>query len=164
MSNAGGMLPSQTDNRKNTFLQAVATLGNIKRAADFTGINSANHYNWMKSDPAYRAAAEIAFEEASDLLENEAYRRGHDGVDKPIFYQGVQCGVIREYSDSLLTLLLKARKPHVFGDKIKQEITGKDGAPLAGYDLSKLPQEKLELMRELLLEAATDESADDSAH
>jgi hypothetical protein len=151
------MLRIATDANKNRLLDAIATTGNLKRACEQTGISAANHYSWLKRDPAYAAAYEDAAMEAADLLEAEAFRRGHDGVDEPIFYQGEECGTVRKYSDGLLTLLLKARRPTVFGDKIKQEITGKDGEPLNGYDLTKLPAEKLEALKQILREAASNE-------
>jgi len=30
---------------------------------------------------------------------------------KPVYYQGEQCGEVREYSDTLLIFILKARDP-----------------------------------------------------
>lgn len=149
-----------TDARKNALLDALARLGNLKRACDETGISATTHYQWLRSDPAYASAYEDAATEAAEMLEAEAFRRAHDGVDKPVFYQGEQCGVIREYSDSLLSLLLKARRPDVFGDKIKQEITGKDGAPLHNApDLSKLDEQELTALEALLRKATNDSNA-----
>ena len=42
-----------------------------------------------------------------DALEAEARRRAVEGVRKPVFYQGVICGWVGEYSDTLLIFLLK---------------------------------------------------------
>lgn len=154
-----------TDAQKNTLLDAFARLGNLKRACDLTGISPASHYQWLRRDPAYLSAYEDAALEAADVLEAEAFRRGHDGTDKPVFYQGAQCGVVREYSDSLLTTLLKARRPDVFGDKIKQELTGKDGTPLNGVDLTKLTVDELRTWEALRIKAASDGPAtDNSSH
>lgn len=44
-------------------------------------------------------------------MEAEAFRRGVKGTEKPVFHQGVECGRIREYSDTLLITLLKANRP-----------------------------------------------------
>jgi hypothetical protein len=153
------MLRIATDANKNRLLDAIATTGNLKRACEQTGISAGSHYSWLKRDPAYAAAYEDAANEAADMLEAEAFRRGHDGVDKPVFYQGEECGYVREYSDGLLTLLLKARRPTVFGDKIKQEITEKH--ELQDIDLSKLSGEELDTIEALLKKASngTDTSA-----
>ena len=43
--------------------------------------------------------------------------RTYHGVEEPVFYQGVQCGAVTEYSDTLLMFLLKARKPEVYRDR-----------------------------------------------
>jgi len=50
-------------------------------------------------------------------LEAEAWRRAVEGVEKPVFQGGVQVGVIREFSDSVLMFLLRARKPEVYWER-----------------------------------------------
>ena len=37
-----------------------------------------------------------------------------EGVERPVYQGGVRVGEIKTYSDSLLTLLLKSRRPEVF--------------------------------------------------
>lgn len=66
----------------------------------------------------------------SDALEDEAIRRASQGTLKPVFYQGVQCGEVREYSDTLMMFMLKARRPERFKERSATELTGKDGAPI----------------------------------
>ena len=56
-------------------------------------------------------------ENAADLLEEEARRRAHDGVDEPVWFQGVQCGTVRKYSDTLLIFLLKGAKPDKYRER-----------------------------------------------
>ena len=46
-----------------------------------------------------------------EKLEAEADRRGVKGVVKPVLYKGKVVGSIREYSDALLMLRLKALDP-----------------------------------------------------
>jgi hypothetical protein len=48
-----------------------------------------------------------------------------------VYWQGKPVGVVQKYSDQLLILLLKAAKREKYADVSKQEITGKEGAPLA---------------------------------
>jgi hypothetical protein len=52
-----------------------------------------------------------AIAEYVEKMESEADRRAIEGTNKPVFYQGEQCGVIREYSDSLLMFRLKRLDP-----------------------------------------------------
>ena len=54
---------------------------------------------------------------AAIALEMEARRRAVDGVEEPVFYQGQKIGVIRRYSDSLLSLLLRGSRPGKFRDR-----------------------------------------------
>ena len=44
-------------------------------------------------------------------------RRASEGTLKPVFYQGKMCGEIREYSDTLLIFLLKARRPETYRER-----------------------------------------------
>lgn len=55
-------------------------------------------------------------------LEDEAHRRAFEGVDKPVFYQGDECGTIREYSDTLAIFLLKAHNPEKYRENSKVEL------------------------------------------
>jgi len=58
------------------------------------------------------------------LREEEADRRALDGTKKPVFHKGEICGYIREYSDSLLALQLKAGNPDRYADRSKVEHKG----------------------------------------
>lgn len=42
---------------------------------------------------------------------NSQWHRAIDGWDEPVFNEGVQCGVKRKYSDSLLALAAKRHDP-----------------------------------------------------
>ena len=57
-----------------------------------------------------------------------AHRRAHDGVDKPIVYQGVVTDTYKEYSDSLLQMLMKGYKKEKYADR--KELSGSVGRPL----------------------------------
>jgi hypothetical protein len=43
------------------------------------------------------------------------------------YYQGVECGTYREYSDQLLALLLRARRPERYRESSTVKHTGPDG-------------------------------------
>ncbi len=99
------------------FLAHLSETGNVLRSCKHAGISRQTAYNW-REDPLFALAWKHALEDASDLLEEEARRRAYHGVDKPVFYQGDECGQIREYSDTLLTLLLKANNPDKFRENV----------------------------------------------
>lgn len=91
---------------------------------------------------AWTAALEIG----NDYLEQEAQRRAVEGYDEPVVHKGIQAFVrdpqtgelelgpdgkpipltVRRYSDRLLEVLLKARRPEKFREnmKIEAEVTG----------------------------------------
>jgi hypothetical protein len=102
--------------KKRRFLEAFAQEGNIKAAALKAGVSRRSHHLWLKGDAEYKTAFEDAFDDFADSMEAEADRRGRDGYDKPVFYKGEACGTVREYSDSLLTLRLRALRPHLYRD------------------------------------------------
>src|SRR4051794_17900742 len=107
-----------------------ANCGRIDLACQIAGCSRDAHYEWLQKFPEYKEAFEAARDRAVDMLEAEAHRRAHEGVTKPIFQQGRHVGDVQEYSDSLLTFLLKARRPAIFGDRTALEHTGAGGAPL----------------------------------
>ena len=114
---------------KNKFLNLYARLGTIARAAEACGISRQAHYLWLK-DVEYAIAFAEAQQMARDLLEEEAHRRAVEGVEHPVFYKGNQVGAIREYSDQLLTLLLKGAFPQKYKERVQQETVGDGSAEI----------------------------------
>lgn len=75
----------------------------------------------------FAARFKVAYESGTEFYLDEARRRAVDGVDKPVFQQGMLVGMTREYSDALMSMHLKARAPG-YNDKTTIQGTGKDGA------------------------------------
>ncbi len=74
-------------------------------------------YRWRAQDTAFAARWVAAMQVAGDLLEEEADRRGRDGFDVPVFYQGKASGTKREYSNGLLLARLKAIRPEMYRER-----------------------------------------------
>lgn len=87
-------------------------------------------------DTAFAEQWDAAVEAGTDVLEDEALRRAKDGTNEPVFYQGVRCGLVRKYSDTLLIFLLKARRPAKFSDRQSVALSGPNGEPLAAPALT----------------------------
>lgn len=117
------------------FLRGLATFGVVTKACEHAGIPPSVAYDYRKRDADFAASWKLALDEATDVLEIEARRRAVEGVDEPVFYQGGEVGVVRKYSDSLLTLLLKGRRKEVFADRV--EHTGADGGPVMTDDTAR---------------------------
>ena len=116
------------------FLEAFAVHGIIRDAAKSAQVGRRTVYDWLDGDEAFAARKADAHEDAADGLEAEALRRGQEGVLEPVYGSGgtgigtVQVGLVRKFSDRLLELLLKARRPAVFREHI--EHTGKGSGPI----------------------------------
>ena len=101
--------------------------GNITHAAKAADVTRRRHYTWLE-DPEYRAAFEVAHEEAIDGLELEARRRAIQGVRRLKFdkdgkpLRDPDTGKPYEeriYSDALMIFLLKAARPGVYRDRVE---------------------------------------------
>lgn len=99
-------------------------------AAEAAGCARSTIFDWKRDDKAFAAAWEEAIEEGTDHVEAEAHRRAIDGVKRPVYQGGELVGHVQEYSDTLMTLILKGRRPHMY-NKERHEHTGKDGGPIA---------------------------------
>jgi len=103
------------------FLYTYSETGNITKTCRLTGLTYERVSKRRKTDPAFNDAFLEAKELAIDMLEDEARRRGHDGIEKKIFHMGICVDIVKEYSDGLLKFLLQSLRRDVFG--VKQEIT-----------------------------------------
>lgn len=110
------------------FLAALAETGIVKRACEAVGIVRQTAYNRYDNDAEFAKGWDAALKIGVTALEDEAHRRGFEGVDEPVFHQGVRCGSVRKYSDTLAIFLLKAHKPEKYRERF--EHTGANGAPL----------------------------------
>ncbi len=123
------MIPSRTGHIKRLFLEAYSRTGNLAEAARQTPqMDRRFHYKWLKNDEAYAEAFRAAEEQAIEMLELEARRRAHDGVEEPVYHLGKVVGHVRKYSDTLLIFLLKAARPEIYRDRY--ELSGPKGGPV----------------------------------
>ena len=79
--------------------------GNVRASCLAAGIARKTAYVWRDRWATFAAEWDEALEDACDVLEAEARRRG------------------MSISDRLLMFLLKAHRPEVFGDKAQVDIT-----------------------------------------
>lgn len=139
--------------RQSRFLACYAKVGTITGAARAAGIAPGTHYEWLDFDPSYPKRFEAAYEQSMDAAEAELRRRGIQGVQEAIYYQGEVVGYKRNYSDACLIFLLKNRRPEVFRDVTA--LTGADGGPLSiSWDTTPVNSPKLPLDPRSLVKAA----------
>ena len=118
------ILPNWTD----TYLEVLALHGLPNKAARAARTTKRKVQELRDACIEFDEAVEAALEEANDALEEEARRRALHGYEKGIYHQGSLVAYETVYSDSLLSQMLKAKRPREFGDK--REITGPGGGPL----------------------------------
>lgn len=114
--------------RKELMLKYLAEGWSVRHSCEKSGCTPPTLTEYRKRDPDFDAACSEAIEMGTDALEDTALMRARFGVDKPVFYQGEECGTIREYSDQLLMFLLKARRPEKFTERMRQTLENPDGS------------------------------------
>lgn len=152
-----------TAQKRKLFLAAYVECGAITSAAKATSVCETLHYKWL-ADPAYAAAFAEAEKQAINRLEAELFRRVYEGTEEPVVYQGELCYrkdkngkltdkplTIRRKSDTLLIFALKGKKPEVYRDNFKGEITHTGVMAISpGPDLSKLNDEQWSTVKSIL--------------
>lgn len=119
-----------TNIKKKKYLENYLATANRTFAAEAAGVSYWTHYAWLKNDPEYKKAFEAAKEIIVDRAEDEAWRRGMKGIDKPIYYKGQRVDVIKEYSDILLMFMMKGERPDKYNEKVVQQHIGDQGGPI----------------------------------
>lgn len=123
-----------TRRKAKCFLAAlIENYGNVTAACQQAGLTVTQVVDLEVDDEDFARALGQARILGLCALEDEARRRAMDGVEKPVFYQGSQCGVIRDYSDTLLMFLLKNGLPDKYRDKAAGPDGDKPGAEVLIY-------------------------------
>lgn len=99
-----------------TFIDAITHGCSIDDAATMAGVHWTMPHKRRKTDEEFKRAWCEAADIGTRLLEQEAARRAYHGVLEPVFYKGEQCGVIRNYSDTMMMFILKGRRPQRYRD------------------------------------------------
>ena len=140
--------------QKAAFLAAFESTHLVSEAAKVAGIHRQRAYEWRKLDADFATAWSDAEERSTELLEREAFRRAAVGTLKPVFQGGERVGEIREYSDTLLIFLLKARRPDTYRENQRIEHTGPEGGPIAAEVTHVDAKERSDAAREYLARIA----------
>ena len=86
---------------KPAFLEVLRATGNVTLAVQHVGQSRNQVHGVRQRSKRFAAQWDDALEEATDLLEAEAWRRAVIGVDEPRFYKGKVVGSTKKYSDRL---------------------------------------------------------------
>lgn len=119
----------RTPERDETFLAQLREGATVRVAATAAGYIRQSVYDYRADDEAFAKAWEEAKAEGDDAIRDEIKRRGVDGWDEPVFYQGKEVSTVRKYSDRMLELLAKSRMPE-FRDRTEMTLQDPDGKPI----------------------------------
>lgn len=122
------------------FLKSMAQGWSVSKSAWTAGISSQTAYSWkaaslasIREDGSYAddfcVRWEQAYADGCDVLEDAAHCRAVHGVEKPVYQQGVMVGTITEYSDTLLGLALRGKRPERYNTE-RHELSGPGGAAI----------------------------------
>lgn len=128
---------NRTPERAAAFCTALADTSNIGKACKAIKLSRTAAYEWREADPEFAAMWDRALKIGVSGLADEAHRRGFEGVDEPVFHQGVQVATIKKYSDTLAIFLLKAHDPEKYRENSKLEVSGQ-------LDLRKLSDDEID--------------------
>ena len=133
LTDTGGKSPAITKRKKKIFLDVLRRTGKVVQSAQAAGYSDSSYLRKLRrDDESFAAEWDEALEAGMDRLEDEAVRRGVEGVEEPVFYRGDIVGYKLNYSDQLLMFMLKAGRPDKFAErkKIEGHIDGKIGVAL----------------------------------
>lgn len=106
----------------------------VAQCREHFNVPAVSWYAMRNRCPLFKLLVEAARDLGMENLEDEAYRRAVQGVNKGVWHQGERVGDELVYSDGLLSLLLKARRPERFTERTHTAISGKDGGPIEILD------------------------------
>ena len=121
------LTPKQATKAKYAFLEDYVRWANISSACIAAAVTRATYYLWREKDPKFDAACNLANEAATERLEREAWRRATEGSPyrRTSYWHGEPVGTDEkvEYSDNLMMLLLRARRPDLYREKVDMSVT-----------------------------------------
>lgn len=134
------------------YLEAFDRLKAVGAACDIAGINRSTVKRRRDRDPLFEELETEIGDAITEALEQEAHRRAVDGVQKVRLYKGEPVTdaegnqlVETEYSDRLLELLLRARAPEKYTQRLDVRDTREEARK---RELERMPDE--EVKRELV--------------
>lgn len=110
------------DTAKDTFLESVRRTGLVAKSAQAAGTNSRRIKTECETDKEFASEMQEALVIYAESVQEELHRRAIDGVEENVYFQGEVCGQKTNYSDALLTTLVKAKSPE-FREKLSVDTT-----------------------------------------
>ena len=101
--------------QQQAFLDEFTRTHSRMQALSAAGVPSLRIVEQWMQDPEFRERYVEAQALLADQMEAAAFQRGVLGLDRPVYQGGGLVGYVREYSDTMLQTLLKAKLPEQYG-------------------------------------------------
>ena len=118
-----------TKRQRSIFLDILGHTGNVSAATRAANISRKMAYSLKLSDPAFAEEWQLALEDAMDDLEAALRNRAINGVEKPIYYAGKECGRQRNYSDTVGMYILKKNTDAQTLNKTELSVESQESTP-----------------------------------
>lgn len=132
-----GMSEEEVAELKDFFLDALRKVDYRAHACKVVGVPYSAVKRWMESDAEFTEAVLEIEELITERCRAAVIKRAVDGVEEPVFYQGVATDTKTVYSDLLLMFELKRRDPK-YRDRAQLEINDSEVKLYQGIDDSKI--------------------------
>lgn len=131
----------RTPELERLLLEGLADGHSVTTSAWAINVHRSTAFNWRAASETSRQEDgtykddfclrwEAAVQAGVDRLEDEAVRRAARGYERPVFQGGVMVGTTTEYSDTLMALVLKGKRPALYNTE-RHELSGPGGGPVA---------------------------------
>lgn len=117
-----------TPEKLTAFCAALGETGIVAKACKAVDISRVTAYQWRDEIPEFAAAWDKALQVGITALEDEAHRRGFEGIDEGVYHQGVLMDTQKKYSDTLAIFLLKAHRPEKYRERTHLDVSNSDGS------------------------------------
>lgn len=116
------------------YLAALPKYFTVTAALAKAGADWARLRRWREMDATFPIREQAARDALADQLEAEAIRRAFKGIRVPVYQGGLLAGHVQQYSDQLLTLMLKAMRPEKYRERSEVSVTQPIVKVVAGFD------------------------------
>jgi hypothetical protein len=141
--------------RREVFLDAIRSGHTVRRACDIAEITPSWYVRERQRNPEFAAAYDEAKELGVQAIEQVAIDLAL-GKQRPVHYRGEVVDHVDEYSERMIELLLKARRPELYGDRQRIDHATPDGRPFPmalTFDPDKLSDDELAQLETILEKA-----------
>lgn len=109
-----------TPAKQQRYFACLAEGWSKTRASAAAGVNASTIAYHRKTNPEFVEQEFEATQRGTDRIEDEATRRAVEGVAEPVYQGGQLVGEVQRYSDQLMGLLLRGRRPERYKDRVEQ--------------------------------------------